>query len=51
MCCVIKDLVDDDVMVLDSGVEIYVWVGIHATTQEQEAGFSMAQVFRCIINA
>jgi len=40
-----EDLVDDDVMVLDSGVEIYVWVGIHATTQEQEAGFSMAQEY------
>ena len=31
-------------MVPDSGLEIYVWVGIHSTEQEQEAGFSMAQV-------
>lgn len=40
-----EDLVDDDVMVLDSGLEIYVWVGIHSTEQEQEAGFSMAQEY------
>jgi len=32
-------------MVLDSGLEIYVWVGIHSTEQEQEAGFSMAQEY------
>lgn len=31
-------------MVLDSGREIYVWVGIQATEQEREAGFNMAQV-------
>lgn len=31
-------------MVLDSGHEIYVWVGIHSTEQEREAGFNMAQV-------
>ena len=37
-------MVDDDVMVLDSGHEIYVWVGLHSTDQEREAGFGMAQV-------
>lgn len=42
----LKDLVDDDVMVLDSGHEIYVWVGIHSTEQEREAGFNMASVNR-----
>ena len=40
----LQDLVDDDVMVLDSGHEIYVWVGLHSTDQEREAGFGMAQV-------
>ncbi len=32
-------------MVLDSGHEIYVWVGIHATDQELKAGFGMAQEY------
>lgn len=45
----LKDLVDDDVMVLDSGLEIYVWVGLHATDQEREAGFNMAQVCLMVI--
>jgi len=40
-----EDLVDDDVMVLDSGLEIYVWVGVHSTEKEQEAGFSMAEEY------
>ena len=38
-------MVDDDVMVLDSGHEIYVWIGLHSTEKEREAGFKMAQVF------
>ena len=37
-------------MVLDSGREIYVWVGLHSTDQEREAGFSMAQVFELNFN-
>jgi len=41
----LQDLVDDDVMVLDSGHEIYVWIGLHSTDKEREAGFKMAQVF------
>lgn len=32
-------------MVLDAGREIYVWVGIHATQQELDAGFGMAQEY------
>ena len=32
-------------MVLDSGHEIYTWVGVHATEQELEAGFRMAQEY------
>jgi len=32
-------------MVLDSGMEIYVWVGKDSTEDEQKAGFKMAQVF------
>lgn len=45
-----QDLVDDDVMVLDSGLEIYVWVGVHSTEKEQEAGFSMAEVLSYLIS-
>jgi hypothetical protein len=40
----LQDLVDDDVMVLDSGHEIYVWIGLHSTDKEREAGFKIAQV-------
>lgn len=40
-----SDLVEDDVMVLDSGMEIYVWVGKDSTTEEQKAGFKMAQEY------
>ncbi|XP_057374251.1 gelsolin, cytoplasmic-like [Daphnia carinata] len=40
-----EDLVDDDVMVLDSGHEIYVWIGLHSTDQERAAGFKMAQEY------
>ena len=35
-------------MVLDSGMEIYVWVGKDSTTEEQKAGFKMAQVITSI---
>ena len=37
-------------MVLDSGLEIYVWVGVHSTEKEQEAGFSMAEVLSYLIS-
>lgn len=39
-----EDLVDDDVMILDSGREIYVWIGQHADEQERKEGLRMAQV-------
>lgn len=38
-----EDLVDDDVMILDSGREIYVWIGQHADEQERKEGLRMAQ--------
>ncbi|XP_057374206.1 gelsolin, cytoplasmic-like [Daphnia carinata] len=40
-----EDLVDDDVMVLDSGHEIYVWIGLHSTDEERAAGFKLAQEY------
>ena len=37
-------------MVLDSGVEIYVWMGKDSTAEEQKAAFSMAHVrFSCLL--
>ena len=31
-------------MVLDSGMEVYIWIGKDSTEDEQKAGFKMAQV-------
>lgn len=39
-----QDLVDDDVMILDSGHEIYVWIGAQASIEERREGYRMAQV-------
>lgn len=39
-----SDLVEDDVMILDSGAEIYVWVGSGADEQEKEKASEMAKV-------
>ncbi|XP_069161858.1 gelsolin, cytoplasmic isoform X3 [Procambarus clarkii] len=38
-----EDLNEDDVMVLDSGDEIYVWVGQGSDDQEKEKAFAMAE--------
>lgn len=39
-----QDLNEDDVMVLDSGDEVYVWVGRGSDDQEKEKAFAMAEV-------
>lgn len=41
----LDDLVSDDVMILDSGDEIYVWVGTDATDDEREKSVAMAKEY------
>ena len=38
----LQDLVDDDVMFLDSGDEIYIWVGKDATPEETGQALELA---------
>ncbi|XP_068226728.1 gelsolin, cytoplasmic isoform X2 [Palaemon carinicauda] len=38
-----EDLNEDDVMVLDSGDEVYIWVGQGSDDQEKEKAFTMAE--------
>lgn len=40
-----KDLISDDVMLLDSGDEVYVWVGKEAEKDEIDSGLAMAKQF------
>nr|CAD7200995.1 unnamed protein product [Timema douglasi] len=40
-----EDLNEDDIMVLDSGDEIYVWVGKLSTPEERQLGFKMAEEY------
>nr|CAD7424740.1 unnamed protein product [Timema monikensis] len=40
-----EDLNEDDIMVLDSGDEIYVWVGSLSTPEERQLGFKMAEEY------
>lgn len=37
-------LLDDDVSIVDSGDNVYVWVGAHATELEKELAIERAQV-------
>lgn len=39
-----QDLIEDDVMILDSGDEVYVWIGKDASDEEKEKGLSIAKV-------
>lgn len=39
-----QDLNQDDVMVLDAGEEIYIWVGKESSKEEQEKASAMAEV-------
>jgi len=41
----LQDLNQDDVMVLDAGAEIYIWVGKDSSQAEQDKSFAMAEVF------
>ncbi|XP_049954281.1 gelsolin, cytoplasmic isoform X1 [Schistocerca serialis cubense] len=40
-----EDLDEDDIMVLDSGDEIYVWVGSRSTQEEKEKSLKMAETY------
>ncbi|XP_063598696.1 LOW QUALITY PROTEIN: gelsolin, cytoplasmic-like [Penaeus indicus] len=40
-----EDLNEDDVMVLDSGDEVYVWIGRGSDDQEKEKAFEMAETY------
>lgn len=40
-----NDLMADDVMILDSGKEIYVWIGPEAKEEEKENGLKMAKKY------
>ena len=42
------DLVTDDVLILDSGDEIYVWIGKDANDNEREKSMELAKVRICI---
>ena len=37
-----KDLVDDDVMFLDSGDEVYIWIGKDSDSQEKDQALDLA---------
>jgi Gelsolin repeat len=41
----------DDVMVLDAGEEIYIWVGKDSSKEEQEKASTMAEVLTCLIKS
>ncbi|KAJ9583648.1 hypothetical protein L9F63_022014, partial [Diploptera punctata] len=40
-----EDLDEDDIMVLDSGDEIYVWIGNKASQEERQMGLKMAEEY------
>ena len=40
-----QDLVSDDVMVLDAGDELYVWIGKDSDASEKESGLQMAKKY------
>jgi len=40
-----EDLDEDDIMVLDSGDEIYVWVGNKSSSEERQLGMKMAEEY------
>ena len=41
---IFQDLVSDDVMIVDSGAEIFVWIGDEASSEEKEKSFDLAKV-------
>lgn len=45
-----EDLDEDDIMVLDGGDEVYVWVGNKSTAEEKEKSIEMARVSRAFAN-
>ena len=45
MTNITQDLVSDDVMVLDAGDELYVWIGKDSDASEKESGLQMAKKY------
>ena len=43
---IVQDLNEDDVMILDTGDEVYVWVGAGASEEENTRCWQLAQVGR-----
>jgi hypothetical protein len=39
------DMVEDDVMILDSGAEIYVWIGNDADENERKESMKLAKTY------
>lgn len=39
------DLADDDIMILDNGEQVFVWVGIRCSQVEKKLGLKSAQVY------
>lgn len=40
----LQDLASEDVMMLDSGDEVYIWIGSEATNEEKEKALQLAEV-------
>ena len=45
MTNITQDLVSEDVMVLDAGDELYVWIGKDSDASEKESGLLMAKKY------
>ena len=42
-------MVEDDVMILDSGFEIYVWIGEDAMAEERKQAIKLAKVLHSMV--
>lgn len=41
---IFQDMCSDDIMILDTGNELYLWVGKEATEEEKQSSLKLAQV-------